>query len=183
MGDEAARDGGDWRRSAGHGRYAWPERERRFLVAQLPPSPELPRHIEDRYLDGMRLRLRHVQVAGESVYKLTQKVRVQQAGPPDVAITNIYLSADEHARLSVLPGAVLRKTRWSCPAGGLRFAVDEFHDVLAGLRLAEVEVDDLSLDLELPGWVGREVTCDERFTGGALAGADTDLAHQLLDVQ
>ena len=172
----------EWRRSPGHGRYAHPERERRFLVARVPPSLELRREIEDRYLDGLRLRLRRVSVDGDSVYKLTQKVRVQECGPAVVAITNMYLSADEHARLCGLPGTVLRKTRWSCSVGELRFVLDEFHGVLTGLRLAEVEVSDLSMELELPEWLGREVTADERFTGGSLARADAARAQELLDV-
>lgn len=179
---ETVRGSGDWRRAPGHGRYALPERERRFLIAQVPPSPELPREIEDRYLDGTRLRLRHVRVDGESVYKLTQKVRVHDGDPADVAITNIYLSADEHARLCALPAAVLCKTRWNCLVGGRRFAFDEFQGVLSGLRLAEVEVEDLSEELELPEWVGREVTADERFTGGSLARVDADDVQELLDV-
>ena len=64
------------------GKYARVERERRFLLADLPAraAAATPRRITDRYLTGTRLRLRLVehQDGGGCVYKLTQKV---PAGP------------------------------------------------------------------------------------------------------
>ncbi len=168
-----------WAREPGHGSYAQPERERRFLVRADPPSLQDTRTVEDRYLDGTRLRLRHVHAGGRSVWKLTQKVRVDDRDPADVRLTNTYLLAEEHARLSVLPGRTLVKTRSSCGGG---FLLDVFSGVLEGLRLAEVEVDDLSAALELPGWLGPEVTHEDRFSGGRLACLDERSAAGLLDV-
>jgi len=158
-----------WRRTPGQGKYARPERERRFVVTE-PPSPlEQSRLIEDRYLDGGTLRVRAVRGDDDPVFKLTQKVRVEGDDPSEVAITNLYLSEDEYRMLVVLPGADLTKTRslWE------GFAVDVFHGALEGLVLAEVEVDDLGGDLEIPGWICCEVTHDDRFSGGALASLDS----------
>ena len=169
----------DWRRTPGHGKYARPERERRFLLAGPPPTPLSSRSLEDRYLDGTRLRLRMVQVGSERVYKLTQKVRPQEDDPAEVDITNLYLSAAEHERLSTLPAAVLIKTRHLHPDG---FVVDEFHGALSGLRLVEIEVADLTAQLDLPEWVGREVTADDAFSGGSLARASSVEVMELLRV-
>lgn len=167
-----------WRRTPGEGRYARTELERRFLVVGEPDGLRAPRRIEDRYLAGTRLRLRHVRVGEESVFKLTQKVRRDAADPAEVALTNVYLSAAEHERLATLPGATLAKTRWLWGQEGL--VVDELHGRLAGLRLLEVEVEDLGAPLALPAWAGREVTHDERWSGGSLAHASDAQVAALL---
>jgi CYTH domain-containing protein len=52
--------------------------------------------------------------------------------------------------------------------------------VLDGLLLAEVEVDDLTAARHLPAWLGEEVTHDDRFSGGRLAGLDERSAAELL---
>lgn len=166
-----------WARTPGAGSYARPERERRFLVRADPPSLHDTRTVDDRYLDGTRFRLRHVHDADRSVWKLTQKVRLDEADPADVRLTNAYLLAEEHARLSVLPGRPLRKTRSACEGG---FVLDVFAGVLEGLRLAEVEVEDLSAQVQLPQWLGPEVTHDDRFSGGRLATLDERSAADLL---
>lgn len=161
-------DPADWAREPGRGTYARTERERRFLVRPNAPKGRLPRLIEDRYLDGLRLRLRRVTGDGRTVHKLTQKVRPEEHDPSEVLLTNMYLSPDEYERLAQLPGHDLVKTRTVVPP----FVVDEFHGRLTGLRLAEVEVHDLKQPLDLPDWLGPEVTTDDRYSGGRLAVTD-----------
>ena len=151
----------DWLRSPGQGAYARPERERRFLLAGLPGGLGPGRRIEDRYLDGTTLRLRRVEADGLVVCKLTQKVRTGE-GPAQVALTNLYLTEDEHRRLSVLPGADLVKVRRPWRDG---LVVDEHTGPLAGLVLAELEVADLTAPLPPVPGLDREVTADERWTG------------------
>jgi CYTH domain-containing protein len=111
--------------------------------------------------------------AGETIFKLGKK---EVPEPPDfgrMAITTIYLTEAEHELLAVLPAFELRKRRLSVEHGGRSFGVDVFEGALSGLVLAETELEtpiDLGQPLDLPDWVVREVTRDERFTGGALAG-------------
>jgi CYTH domain-containing protein len=159
----------EWRRTPGMGRYAHPERERRFLVGDDFPAAHQTWLIEDRYIDDTSLRLRRVSVDDESVWKLTQKVRADAGDPTSVSITNVYLTAEEYDVFATLPAATLRKVRHVCPVDGTRFVVDVFSGDLAGLRLAEVEVGDLAAPLDLPGWLGEEVTNDDRYSGGRLA--------------
>jgi CYTH domain-containing protein len=78
------------------------------------------------------------------IYKLTQKVRVRDEDPADVSITNMYLPPEEHALLAALPAGTISKTRSVQLVGGHVFVVDVFHRRLRGLRLAEVEVEDLA---------------------------------------
>jgi hypothetical protein len=114
------------------GKYAWVERERRFLLAAPPPEPATgSRLIFDRYLAGTRLRLRRVEhlQSGTVELKLTQKIPAGRPGPVQGLITNIYLSAQEYDRLVALPAAGLSKTRTSDPP----LVIDVFDPPLDGL--------------------------------------------------
>jgi CYTH domain-containing protein len=66
------------------------------------------------------------------------------------------------------PGTVT-KTRHRVPVGDLVWEVDEFHGRLAGLVLAEVELGDPDAPVDLPPWVGREVTGDPAYTNAVLS--------------
>jgi CYTH domain-containing protein len=161
--------------------YAKRERERRFLLAELPAGEiERTTTISDRYFLGTRLRLRLMLetrgVATRTYYKLTQKIPAPNGGPGLLSTT--YLNEEEFALLSTLPGSVLRKTRYSIPP----FGVDVFDAPLGGLILAECEFDDDATMHSFipPPWILAEVTFDSRFTGGRLATLDTrDLARLL----
>jgi CYTH domain-containing protein len=154
-------------------KYALVERERRFLMAGLPPggAGAAARRVDivDRYLTGTRLRLRRVSspASAEPELKLTQKVPAARPGPVRGLITNFYLSPAEYDLLATLPGAELAKTRLFFPP----YAVDVFGPPRRGLVLAEVE---LRSDADLaacpaPAGSVAEVTADDRFTGGRLA--------------
>lgn len=129
--------------------------------------------IEDRYLLGTRLRLRQMTETGTRAvqWKLGQKVRPDPADPGLVSMTNLYLSAEEHALLRRLPGAELRKVRHVLVAGGRRCGVDVFEGRHAGLVMVEVEVAGPDDAVSMPAFAGAEVTSDERYTGGWLAFA------------
>jgi CYTH domain-containing protein len=175
-------DATDWAREPGQGSYARPERERRFLTTGAVPEGDAARLIEDRYLEGLRLRLRRVSGGGRCVHKLTQKVRMNDRDPSEVLITNMYLTEPEYAVLLALPGRPVVKMRSVVTAEANQFVVDEFQGRLQGLRMAEVEVRDLADRLRLPGWLGREVTHDDRFSGGQLAVADEAALQEMLRV-
>jgi hypothetical protein len=101
--------------SVAAGKYARSEIERRFLVRGVPDGEVLRVvDIDDRYLDGTRLRLRmQVERGGPAVFKLTQKVPRPGRHGEQGTITTVYLDEREHAALSILPAAALRKSRLS----------------------------------------------------------------------
>jgi hypothetical protein len=82
----------------------------------------------------------------ETIWKLTQKIRSDPRDPAIVSITNTYLSREEYELLASL-----------------------YPRALAGLRLAVVEVTDLAEPLPRAAWLGREVTHDDRYSGGRLS--------------
>ncbi len=77
--------------------------------------------------------------------------------------------ADAEAMLgNVCTGGVIEKTRHCVPHDGLTWVVDEFGGCLAGIVLAEVELEAEDQPFRKPYWVGDEVTGDARFRQTAL---------------
>jgi CYTH domain-containing protein len=58
---------------------------------------------------------------------------------------------------------VIEKTRYRIEHRGLVWDVDEFAGENAGLVIAEVELESEEQAIELPEWVGDEVTGDPRY--------------------
>jgi CYTH domain-containing protein len=148
-------------------KYARPELERRWLLDAVPDDVVPKARIEDRYVDGTRLRVRRVALAdGSVVWKFGQKVRVDEDDPSEVWLTNLYLDEAEYELLAALPGHDLVKERFDWPGTGC--SVDVFAD---GLVLAEAErTDRAALDaVDAPPGAVREVTQDDRYSGGRLA--------------
>jgi hypothetical protein len=147
-------------------KYSLPEVERRWLVdvALLGPLDGMPyREIEDRYLEGTRLRLRKaVDLQGQIVLKLGKKYGPRDSVEP---ITNIYLTAAEHSMLSALPGRTLRKRRYSLLGG----AIDVYGEQRAIFEMEFMSLPEAQRYVP-PAFAVREVTHDPAFSGANLAG-------------
>lgn len=70
----------------------------------------------------------------------------------------------------VTEGVVIEKTRYEVPFGGHVWEVDCFEGALSGLTVAEVELSEASERVELPPFVGEEVTGNPRYYNSSLAG-------------
>ncbi|MEH1779116.1 MAG: CYTH domain-containing protein [Nostoc sp.] len=57
----------------------------------------------------------------------------------------------------------IEKIRYKIESGGLIWEIDEFDGVNKGLILAEVELSDENQQIELPTWIGEEVSDDSRY--------------------
>lgn len=162
-------------------KYARVERERRFLLSELPPGLRVNdphAQIFDNYITGTRLRLRKIRTPAtrEWTWKLTQKFAPDDADLSRTFITNIYLSQYEYETFAVFEGNELRKNRYPFGHGGRNYSVDIFLGALHGLVLVETEFET---DAEMrsfapPPFAAREVTNDTLFTGGSLAYATID---------
>jgi CYTH domain-containing protein len=156
-------------------KYARIERERRYLLRELPPGLERKSphtQIFDNYLTGTRLRLRKVRepYKREWTWKLTQKFAPDPHDFSRTIITNIYLSQYEYEMLSVFEGNEIRKNRYPYEHGGRRYSVDVFLGPLRGLILAETdfETDDELDSFQAPAFALLDVTREETFTGARL---------------
>lgn len=67
---------------------------------------------------------------------------------------------------------IIEKTRYRIPHAGHTIEVDVFGGRLAGLVIAEIELDALGQAVELPDWLGMELTYDGRFSNSALSLVD-----------
>jgi CYTH domain-containing protein len=108
------------------------------------------------------------------VYKLGQKVRVDERSPALVKMTSLYVSEDEFHILSVTPAAIISKSRWNATSDGVDYVVDEFKGRHAGLVLAEVELGEDQPRGRGPAFAVAEVTDDNEYSGGWLAMASNE---------
>src|SRR2546423_12313657 len=98
-------------------KYARVERERRFLLRDLPEGlTRASEHVQiwDNYITNTRLRLRKIRLpqTRQWITKLTQKYAPAPEDFSRTVITNIYLSAVEYEVLSVFEGNEIRKNRY-----------------------------------------------------------------------
>jgi CYTH domain-containing protein len=156
-------------------KYSRIERERRYLLADLPEGLNRADHhvqITDNYITGTRLRLRKVRdpKTNKWVVKFTQKFAPDEQDLSRTTITNTYLNPVEYEVLSVFEANEIRKNRYTLNFEGREFAIDMFLGDLLGLVLAEVSFDN---DRELnefmaPPFAVAEVTNNKIFSGGEL---------------
>ena len=156
-------------------KYARVERERRYLLPDLPEGltradPHL--QITDNYITGTRLRLRKVREPRTNKWtvKFTQKFAPNPDDLSRTIITNTYLNALEAETLSVFNSNEIRKNRYYFEFEGRRFSVDMFLGDLFGLVLAEAvfETDEEMEGFAKPAFALADVTDDLMFTGGRL---------------
>ncbi|MDR0506290.1 MAG: CYTH domain-containing protein [Dysgonamonadaceae bacterium] len=63
----------------------------------------------------------------------------------------------------------IEKERYYVPVGQHTFEVDVFHGAHEGLIIAELELQSENEFFEIPDWLGKEVTGDERYYNAYLA--------------
>ena len=78
--------------------------------------------------------------------------------------------ADGRELLAHAGRQVIEKRRYAVRYAGRDWEVDVFEGRHAGLVLAEIEMESEDARIELPDWVGEDVTGDERYYNSALAG-------------
>lgn len=77
--------------------------------------------------------------------------------------------ADARELLEMAEPHVINKRRHLVPYGGLTWEVDEFAGQHLGLVIAEIELGSEGQVVELPDWVGAEVTHDDRYNNASLS--------------
>lgn len=157
-------------------KYARVERERRYLLKDLPEGiSRTDDHVQitDNYITGTRLRIRKVREPRSNKWtvKFTQKSAVKPGDFSRTVITNTYLNATEAETLSMFNSNEIRKNRYYFEYEGRKFCADMFLGELFGLVLAEVSFDtDEELELyPKPSFALADVTDNELFTGGSLS--------------
>jgi adenylate cyclase len=137
------------------------EIERKFLVKGKPWSALTGTPYRQGYLTTDPERTVRVRIAGECGC-LT--IKGASSGLARAEFEYPIPLADAEQLLDQLcPKPQIEKTRYQIVYAGLTWEVDVFTGENAGLVIAEVELEEIDQPVELPAWVGREVTGDRRF--------------------
>ncbi|MCL2937858.1 MAG: CYTH domain-containing protein [Trichodesmium sp. MAG_R02] len=81
----------------------------------------------------------------------------------------IPLKDAEEMLNSLCTSPLIEKVRYQVHHGKFVWEVDEFAGENQGLILAEVELDDENQTVELPEWLGEEVSHDQRYYNSSLS--------------
>ena len=144
------------------------EIERKFLVRpDFRPPGDTGVPYRQGYLGAGSDCTVRVRVAGGRGY-LTVKGRTANATRDEYEYGIPVADAEEMLE-RLCSGGRVEKTRHRIPHGGHTWEVDVFAGENAGLVVAEVELARPDEPVELPPWIGAEVTEDPRYTNAALA--------------
>jgi CYTH domain-containing protein/CHAD domain-containing protein len=157
---------GPWSRAGGSGDGV--ERERTFLVADMPALPADGTRIRQGYLAldvDVQVRIREREGDGRS---LTVK---GGRGAVRAEVEVVVGEGRFDALWPLTTGRRIEKTRYVIPIDGAEAELDVFADDLTGLVLVEVEFDsdEAMAEFEPPAWFGPEVTDDGRYSNASLA--------------
>lgn len=147
------------------------EIERKFLCSFNEATDSVNvvdvKRISQGYLSNGDTSAVRVRVSNESGYITVKSKRIGNVC--DEYEYEIPLSdALSMLELSVTPLVV--KTRYVVrDQFGQRWDVDSFTGINDGLKIAEIELDHPDQDVQLPSWVGTEVSHDKRFSNTYLA--------------
>lgn len=137
--------------------------------------------IERKFLIKDRIALRTILINGKQIrqgYLFTEqakscRVRVKGAKGfltlkfgTDLLSRNEFeyeIPFEEACELLSQCDRVLQKTRYEIPVGNHVWEIDVFSGALDGLMLAEIELSDADETIQLPSWVGEEVTHDPKY--------------------
>ncbi len=147
------------------------EIERKFLVADRSYVSMAESHsrLRQSYLSDRPEATVRVRTAGTRAW-LTVK-GLNHGAVRDEWEWPIPLEDAEEMAARLSGGWAIDKTRYLVPFGGLVWEVDEFHSRLEGLVVAEVELPSADTEIELPPFVGREVTGDPAYYNSTLSMA------------
>ncbi len=114
------------------------------------------------YVSSHRDRTVRVRTAGDKAF-LTIKGTTQGATRREYEYEIPYADALEMLR-EICEKPIIEKVRYKIRYQGLLWEVDEFSGENQGLVVAEVELTSEDQPIDLPPWIGREVTGDETDT-------------------
>lgn len=121
--------------------------------------------ISQGYLNTAPERTVRVRIRGESAY-LTIKGKNQNLSRKEF---EYQIPVDEaKSLLELCESPIIEKTRYLLQQENLTWEIDIFGGVNQGLQVAEVELESEQQSIELPDWIGEEVSNDVRYYNSSL---------------
>ncbi len=145
------------------------EIERKFLVANdgWRKGADRGRELRQAYLSETDRASVRVRIVDDSDALITIKGARAGLSRPEFEYP---LPLEDARELSELrQGSVVAKTRFLAPHAGRTWEVDVYSGDNAGLVIAEIELESEAAIVELPPWIGREVTGEARYYAARLA--------------
>lgn len=137
------------------------EIERKFLVTGNGWRDAPATTYRQGYLSTDRNRTVRVRVAGDKGFLTIKGITVGASRTEYEYSIPVEDALEMLANLCLRP--LIEKRRYRVDQGGPIWEVDVFFGDNEGLILAEVELENESQQIDLPPWIGREVTGDARF--------------------
>lgn len=143
------------------------EIERKFLLKSSDWKLECDAGtaIKQGYLNSHKERTVRVRIKGDKGY-LTIKGKTENIARQEFEYEIPVEEAVALIQLCEKP--VIEKTRYLVKRDNLTWEIDVFEGENQGLEIAEVELTDEGQALELPAWIGAEVSHDARYFNASL---------------
>ena len=139
------------------------EIERKFLLTDDGWKSQVIRriHIRDGLIANNNGNKARVRIADANA---TITLKSSRRGPIRTEFEYAIPYSDALEMLQTMcDGRVLDKVRHFIPYGGSLWHVDVYEGIFSGVVLAEVELQHADQELDLPPWIGEEVTNDPRY--------------------
>ncbi len=145
------------------------EIERKFLVANdgWRAGADQGRRFRQAYLAETDRAVVRVRITDDAHAVIT--VKSANPGLSRVEFEYPLPLADAEALAELRQGTVLQKTRFHAPHRGRTWEVDVYGGDNEGLVIAEIELESETEQVELPPWLGREVTGEARYYASRLS--------------
>ena len=145
------------------------EIERKFLVLNDSYKRESFSHsrIQQGYITSERGRTVRIRIRDEKAY-ITIKGPSLNGGLSRYEFEQEIPMDDARQLMALCEPGIIDKTRWLVKSGSHTFEVDEFFGDNAGLVMAEVELRSEDDVVQIPDFIGDEVTGDRRYYNSQL---------------
>ena len=144
------------------------EIERKFLVTgEFIQFAYKSERITQAYLSSNSSRSVRIRRKGDKAY-ITIKGKSSEDGTTRVEWEKEISIADAELLFPLCEDGMIDKTRYYIKNNENVFEVDVFHGENKGLCMAEIELGSAAQIFEKPGWLGQEVTGDDRYYNSQL---------------
>jgi adenylate cyclase len=117
--------------------------------------------IRQAYLASGSKSSTRIRIRGDGTATLTIKSRPADLRRLELEYPIPVLQAE--ALMQLREGSIIEKTRHIVPHGSLAWEIDVFAGDNLGLIIAEIELKDVDQQVDVPAWIGREVTAQPQY--------------------
>jgi adenylate cyclase len=145
------------------------EIERRFLVEDQGWGrfAQASHRLRQAYISVTAEASVRIRIADDQIASLT--IKSGKAGIERAEFEYPIPVDDAEALMALRMGHVIQKRRHIVMVNEARWEVDVFTGDLDGLVIAEIEFQNKHQHVELPDWLGKEITDDGRYSNAALS--------------